>query len=100
MNAKYGPLYTAASIPKETYPGMEKDAQNITVWNVLAVNSKFEENLAYQVTKIMLEKRDDLAKVHKEALNIKVENQSSKKAAIPWHPGALKYFKEKGIQVE
>jgi uncharacterized protein len=38
--------------------------------------------------------------VHKEALNIKVENQSSKKAGIPWHPGALKYFSEKGIKVE
>ena len=100
MNTKYGPLYTAASIPKGTYPGLERDAHNITVWNVLVVNRTFDEKLAYDLTKIMLEKRDDLAKVHKEALNIKVENQSSKKAAIPWHPGALKYFKDKGIQVE
>jgi TRAP transporter TAXI family solute receptor len=100
MNARYGPLYTAASIPRATYTGMEKDAQNITVWNVMAVNSKFDEKLAYDLTKTMLDKREDLAKVHKEALNIKVENQSSKKAGIPWHPGALKYFKEKGIKVE
>jgi TRAP transporter TAXI family solute receptor len=100
MNARYGPLYTAATIPKETYGGMEKDAQNITVWNVLVVNSNFDEKLAYDLTKTMLEKREDLAKVHKEALNIKVENQSSKNAGIPWHPGALRYFKEKGISVE
>jgi TRAP transporter TAXI family solute receptor len=100
MNAKYGPRYTAATIPKATYPGMDKDALNITVWNILAVNSKFDEKLAYDLTKIMLEKRDDLAKVHKEALNIKVENQTSKKAGVPWHTGALKYFKEKGINVE
>ena len=100
MNTKYGPLYAAATIPKETYPGMDKDAQNITVWNIMAVNSKFDEKLAYDLTKIMLEKREDLAKVHKEALNIKVENQSSKKAGIPWHPGALRYFAEKGIKLE
>jgi TRAP transporter TAXI family solute receptor len=100
MNDKYGPLYTAATIPKATYAGMEKDAQNITVWNVMVVNSKFDEKLAYHLTKTMLEKREDLARVHKEALNIKVENQSSKKAGIPWHPGALKYFQEKGIKVE
>ena len=100
MNAKYGPLYTAATIPKATYTGMEKDAENITVWNVMVVNSIFDEKLAYDLTKTMLEKREDLARVHKEALNIKVENQSSKKAGIPWHPGALKYFQEKGIKVE
>jgi TRAP transporter TAXI family solute receptor len=100
MNAKYGPLYTAATIPRATYAGVEKDARNITVWNVMVVNSKFDEKLAYDLTKTMLEKREDLAMVHKEALNIKVENQSSKKAGIPWHPGALKYFQEKGIKVE
>jgi TRAP-type uncharacterized transport system substrate-binding protein len=48
----------------------------------------------------MLEKREDLALVHKEALNIKPEWQTSNRAGIPWHPGALKYFKEKGMKVE
>ena len=43
---------------------------------------------------------DELALVHKEALNIKPEWQTSNRAGIPWHPGALKYFKEKGIKVE
>jgi TRAP transporter TAXI family solute receptor len=100
MNAKYGRLYTAATIPKATYTGMDKDAQNITVWNIMAVNSSFDEKLAYELTKTMLEKREDLAKVHKEALNIKFESQSSKKAGIPWHPGALRYFKEKGINID
>ena len=47
-----------------------------------------------------LEKREDLAKVHKEALNIKNEIQKSSNAGVPWHPGALKYFKEKGLKVE
>jgi TRAP-type uncharacterized transport system substrate-binding protein len=47
-----------------------------------------------------LEKRDDLAKVHKAALGITVENQKSANAGIPWHKGALKYFAEKGIKVD
>jgi TRAP-type uncharacterized transport system substrate-binding protein len=38
--------------------------------------------------------------VHKEALNIKPEWQTSNRAGIPWHPGALKYFKEAGIKVQ
>ena len=59
------------------------------------------DELAYNITKIMFEKREDLAKVHKEAHNIKVENQkAANAAAVPWHPGALKYFAEKGIKVD
>jgi TRAP transporter TAXI family solute receptor len=100
MNAKYGPLYAEATIPASTYKGMAKDAHNITVWNIMAVKSDMSDELAYQLTKTMLEKRADLALVHKEALNIKPEWQTSNRAGIPWHPGALKYFKEKGIKVE
>ena len=100
MNAKYGPLYAEATIPKATYKGMEQDAKNNTVWNIMAVNASMSDDLAYKLTKTMLEKVADLALVHKEALNIKNEWQTSNRAGIPWHPGALKYFKEKGIKVE
>jgi len=64
------------------------------------VNASMAEDLAYKLTKTMLEKRADLALVHKEALNIKPEWQTANRAGIPWHPGALKYFKEKGIKLE
>ena len=100
MNAKYGPLYAEAVIPASTYKGMEADAKNNSVWNIMAVNANTDDQLAYDLTRIMLEKREDLALVHKEALNIKPEWQTSSRAGIPWHPGALKYFKEKGIKVE
>jgi hypothetical protein len=100
MNDKYGPLYAEATIPATTYKGMEADAKNNTVWNIMAVNASMDEKLAYDLTRIMLEKREDLALVHKEALNIKPEWQTSNRAGIPWHPGALKYFKEKGMKVE
>ena len=100
MVAKYGNIYAAGTMPKATYAGMGADAKGITVWNIMAVNASTDEKLAYDLTRIMLEKRDDLALVHKEALNIKREWQTSDRAGIPWHPGALKYFKEKGIKVE
>jgi TRAP transporter TAXI family solute receptor len=99
MNAKYGPLYAEATIPKATYKGMDADAKNNTVWNIMAVNASMPEDLAYEITKVMLEKRADLALVHAEALNIKPEWQTSNRAGVPWHPGALKYFKEKGLKV-
>jgi TRAP transporter TAXI family solute receptor len=100
MNAKYGPLYAEATIPAATYKGMDKDAKNNTVWNIMAVSADMSDDLAYKLTKTMLEKRADLVLVHKEALNIKPEWQTSNRAGIPWHPGALKYFKEAGIKVQ
>jgi uncharacterized protein len=100
MNAKYGPLYTPAVIPHGTYTGMDKDARNITVWNILAVNENMPEDLAYAIAKVLFEKRDELALVHAEGGNIKLENQSTERSAgIPFHPGAAKYLKEKGVDV-
>jgi uncharacterized protein len=98
--AKHGPAYSTGLIPKGSYPNQDKDSKVAAVWNIMAVREDFDPDLAYKLTKIMLEKRDDLGKVHKEALNIKVENQKTKNAGIPWHPAALKYFAEKGIKVE
>ncbi|NJR31278.1 TAXI family TRAP transporter solute-binding subunit [bacterium] len=100
MNAKYGPLYSPAVIPKATYKGMTEDAKNLTVWNILAVNENMPEDLAYKLTKLIFDKRDDLGLVHGEGKNIKLESQSVKRSGIPFHKGSLKYFAEKGIKVE
>ena len=101
MNAKYGKLYSSTVIPKTVYPGMTADNKATSVWNVLVVNPTMSDQLAYDITKTIFEKREDLIAVHKEAANIKLENQSVVNAAgIPFHPGSLKYFAEKGIKVE
>ncbi|HEY5828536.1 MAG: TAXI family TRAP transporter solute-binding subunit [Hyphomicrobiaceae bacterium] len=100
IRAKYGPVYSTGLIPKGAYPSLEKENKTAAVWNIMSVVEDFPEELAYNLTKIMLEKREDLAKVHKEALNIKIENQKAANAGLPWHKGALKYFAEKGIKVD
>ena len=64
----------------------------------MSVVEDFPEELAYNLTKIMLEKREDLAKVHKEALNIKVENQKAANAGLPWHQGCPQIFRREGHQ--
>ena len=100
VKEKFGPVYSVGGIPAGTYPNQTTAAKTAAVWNIFAVNEKMTEDMAYTLTKVFMDKRDDLAKVHKEALNIKPENQNAANAGIPWHPGALKYFKEKGIKVE
>jgi hypothetical protein len=100
MNAKYGNLYAKATISKSVYPGMAADNATTSVWNVLVANESMSEQMAYDITRTVFEKQADLVAVHKEAANIKLENQSLANAGIPFHPGALKYFSEKGIKVE
>ena len=42
---------------------------------------------------------EDLIRAHKEAENIKLENQKTEASSVPWHPGAIKYFAEKGVKI-
>jgi uncharacterized protein len=100
MNAKYGKLYSPTPIRASVYPGQSADNQASSVWNVLVVNAAMPEQLAYDITKTLFDKREDLIAVHKEAANIKLENQSLANASIPFHPGAAKYFAEKGIKLQ
>jgi len=98
MNKKYGNLYTEDVIPKSTYPGMSADNKQATVWNIIVANENLSDQTAYNIVKTIFEKRDELIKVHREAENFKLENQKPSASPIPFHPGAIRYFKEKGVK--
>jgi TRAP transporter TAXI family solute receptor len=95
---KYGPLYVKGVIPAKSYPGQAKDAQVADVWNVLLVHEKMDEKLVYDIVKTVFEKKEDLAAVHSEAANLKISNQYDGGSPIPFHPGAIRYFAEKGLK--
>jgi uncharacterized protein len=100
MNDKYGPLYTATTIPKETYKGMDADNKNVAVWNILAVSGTMDDATAYDITKVLFEKQPDLALVHAEGRNFGLQVQSNANAGIAFHPGALKFLAEKGVKLK
>ena len=99
MNRKYGNLYVEDVIPKATYKGMDTDNKQATVMNILVAHESMDDKTAYNIVKAIFERRDDLIAVHKESANIKLENQKTAASPIPFHPGALKYFAEKGVKV-
>jgi len=47
----------------------------------------------------MFEKKDELVKVHKDAAFLELANQTNGASPIPFHPGAIRYLKEKGVTV-
>ena len=99
MNKKYGDLYVEDQIPLATYKGMAVDNKQATVMNILVAHDSMDDKTAYAIVKTIFDKRDDLIAVHKEAMNFKLENQKPLATPIPWHPGAVRYFAEKGIKL-
>jgi len=99
MNKKYGNLYVEDTIPKAIYKGMDADNKQATVMNILVAHDSMDEKTAYNIVKTMFEKKDELVAVHKEAENFKLENQKANATPIPYHPGAIKYFAERGVKV-
>ncbi len=99
MNKKYGNLYVEDVISKDVYKGMDTDNKQATVMNILVVHENMDDKTAYNIVKTIFDKRADLIAVHKEAENFKLENQKASASPIPFHPGAVKYFAEKGIKL-
>jgi TRAP-type uncharacterized transport system substrate-binding protein len=79
---------------------MTADNKQATVMNILVSNANLSDQTAYNIVKTIFDKRDDLIAVHKEAMNFKLENQKIAASPIPWHPGAIKYFAERGVKLK
>jgi hypothetical protein len=100
MNRKYGPLYVKDVIPARSYSGQDTPNQIASVWNILVANEKMSDQVAYNIVKTVFDHKPELITVHKEAQNIDYQYQTNNASPIPFHPGAIKYFAEKGIKLK
>jgi TRAP transporter TAXI family solute receptor len=98
MVKKHGNIYVDATIKKGAYAGMDADNKATAVANLLVANANMSDQTVYNIVKTIVEKQPDLVTVHKAAADIKLENQKPSASPVPWHPGAVKYFKEKGLK--
>ena len=99
MVDKHGPLYVRDVIPAGSYPGQDKVNQVATVWNLLVAHKDMPDQVAYNILKTIFDKKADLVAVHGEAKNFDLKNQVKDFSPIPWHPGATKYFSERGMKM-
>ncbi len=93
---KLGAPYIAATIPAGTYQGQDADVPTVAVVNFLVTHEDVSEETAYQMTKLLFENLSTLESAHKAAAQIKLEN-ALQGMPIPLHPGAERYYKEKGL---
>jgi len=93
---KIGPPFVAVKIPANTYSGQDKDVPTAAVINYLVTSSAVSDDLAYQMTKLIYDSLPELANAHAAGKEIKLEAAAAG-SPVPLHPGALRYYKEKGL---
>jgi len=100
MREKYGPLYVKGIIPAKTYPGQSVDVPIAVVWNLLICNENMKESLAYDIVKTLFDHKPELVASHSDAKQLSLEPQAAGGSPIPFHPGAVRYFTEKGLKIK
>ncbi|MEX0605137.1 MAG: TAXI family TRAP transporter solute-binding subunit [Marinobacter sp.] len=87
------PVFAKYELRKDMYEGMDEPVQTISIPNVLVVNADMSDDLAYQVTKVLFERTEDLIAIHPAANDTTVEF-SLNSTPVPLHPGAIRYYEE------
>ena len=93
---KIGPPFVSVIIPANTYTGQDKDVPTAAVVNYLVTSSAVSDDLAYQMTKLVYESLPELANAHAAGKEIKLATAATG-SPVPLHPGAIRYYKEKGL---
>lgn len=93
--AKY-PFFTEYTIPAGTYQGQDTDVKTVAVMATLVVGSEVDEQVVYDLTKTLYENQEEFGNAHAKGKLLDI-NTAAEGISIPFHPGAEKYLKEKGV---
>jgi uncharacterized protein len=93
LKSQFGDVYGTSSIKGGTYKGVADDVATVAVPNYLVVNRSMNEDLAYQLTKLLFDKKAELSQVHPEAKNLDLATAQDV-VPLELHPGARRYYDE------
>ena len=99
LNKKYGPVFAESEIKAKAYPHQDAAVPVIAIWNILIVPASMKDDQAYTIIKTLWDNHGDLVATHKAAIDMTPENQKAANSSVPFHPGAVKFFNEKGIKL-
>ncbi|MDH5286800.1 MAG: TAXI family TRAP transporter solute-binding subunit [Betaproteobacteria bacterium] len=93
---KKQPYYATVQLPANTYKGQTAPVDTLAVMAIWATHEGLSEQTAYEVTKALYENLEILGQVHPKGKEISLKT-ALLSVSIPLHPGAQRYYREKGI---
>jgi TRAP transporter TAXI family solute receptor len=91
-------LYYRTVIPKSVYK-LPADVPVVAVANLLVVSEAMPETLAHDITRVLFEQQPTLAGIHPQARELSIDTARTG-APIPFHAGAIRYYRERGVWKE
>jgi TRAP transporter TAXI family solute receptor len=91
------PFYAFATIPKGTYKTTDSNVTTFGVMATFVTSEDVPEDVVYEVTRAVFENIDDFRKLHPAFQNLDPKKMVKDALSAPLHPGAAKYYKEKGL---
>lgn len=88
-------IYLRGLIPGGVYPGVGEPTPVVATATVLVVDQGMSDELAYEITRVLFERRAELAAIHPEAKKLALGTASTG-SPVPYHPGAVRYYRERG----
>jgi len=96
LQQAYGPqIFRPALIPSRFYPGVERDVPTVGTPNVLVADAAMSERLAYEITRALFGDQAELAAIVPDAKELSLELGPTA-SPVPYHPGAIRYYREQG----
>lgn len=96
--AEKNPYVVPFTIPKDTYASLDEDLDSVAMWNVMAANKNLSDDVAYEIVKAVFENHERLVATHSAARETLAKN-IAKNSVLPFHPGAVRYYREIGVEV-
>ena len=94
LAARYGEgQFSVAVIPARSYPGQETDVSTVGAASLLVVDAAMSDVLAYEITRVLFERRAEQAAIHPAARGF-TPSRAIAGSPIPFHPGAIQYYRE------
>jgi TRAP transporter TAXI family solute receptor len=95
LTKKY-PFYTIEKIPANTYKGQERDVMTPAVMAMMVAHNNLPEDLVYRFTKAIFDDLSQFHAAHAAAKSLTLQTALNG-MPIPLHPGAARFYKEKGV---
>jgi TRAP transporter TAXI family solute receptor len=95
---KINPGYTLLEVPAGTYPKQDKPVKVIGYATHIVASCKLPEETVYKMTKAIIDNVSSLAATSKAMSNLTAKDMAVD-VGVPFHPGAVKFYKEHGITV-